>query len=296
MNQWYGGIEAGGTKFNCLVGAGPDAIVEEIRIPTTTPGETIERTLNFFQPYTRRKELAAIGIASFGPVDLNPNSPTYGYITTTPKPGWAGVDLRGQIERALNLPVIFDTDVNTAAFGEHYWNPANRSLETLVYMTVGTGIGVGIFANSRPLHGLMHSEAGHLRLPHDIKRDPFVGICPYHGDCLEGLACGPAIARRWGCPAETLPDGHPAWELEGEYLALGLANLIYTCSPQRIVLGGGVMRHFELYEIIRRKVQQILNGYIRSPFLLEKIDQYIVAPALGSRSGVLGAIAMAMLA
>ncbi|NPV77557.1 MAG: ROK family protein [Anaerolineae bacterium] len=293
MNRWFGGIEAGGTKFICLVGAGPNTIVEEIRIPTTTPVETIGRALKFFEPYARRGELAAVGIASFGPVDLNPSSSTYGCITTTPKPGWAGVDLRGQIHRALHLPVAFDTDVNAAAFGEHTWNPENHSLESLVYMTVGTGIGVGVIANGRPLHGLLHSEAGHMAVPHDINRDPFPGICPYHGDCLEGLACGPALARRWGCPAEALPAGHPAWELEGEYLAFGLANLVYTISPQRIVLGGGVAQHPDLHEIVRRQVQRILNGYLRSPLLLEKMDQYLVPPALGSRSGVLGAIAMA---
>lgn len=293
MSRWVGGVEAGGTKFNCLVGAAPDVIAAEIRIPTTTPDETIAQALGFFEPYARRGELAAIGIASFGPVDLDPLSPTYGYITTTPKPGWAGVDLRGQIQRALNLPVAFDTDVNAAAFGEFRWNPENRRLESLVYMTVGTGIGVGVIANGRPLHGLLHSEAGHLAVPHDVNRDPFPGVCPYHGDCLEGLACGPAIARRWGRPAEMLPAGHPAWELEAEYLALGLANLIYTLSPQRIVLGGGVTLHVELYEIVRRKVQQILNGYLRSPLLLERIDHYLVPPALGGRSGVLGAIAMA---
>lgn len=294
MSQWFGGIEAGGTWFKCLVGAAPSTILDEIRIPTASPAETIRQVIAFFEPFARRGELAAVGIASFGPVDLNPASPTWGCITTTPKPGWAGVDLRGQVQQALNLPVAFDTDVNAAAFGEYTWVPENQGLDNLAYMTVGTGIGVGVFANQRPLHGLLHSEAGHLVIPHDVKRDPFSGVCPYHGDCLEGLASGPAIARRWGCPGEALPDGHPAWELEGEYLALGLANLIYTLSPQRIVLGGGVMQHTALYEIVRRRVQQLLNGYLSSPLLLEKIDDYIVPPALGSRSGVLGAIAMAL--
>lgn len=294
MTRLYGGIEAGGTKFVCVIGSGPLEIIAETRFPTTQPDETIQEAIEFFEPYTRGGELAAVGIASFGPVDLNPASPTYGYITTTPKPGWSQVNLRGRIQQALNLPVAFDTDVNTAVFGEHYWIPENRLLDPFVYMTVGTGIGMGILANGRVLHGLIHSEAGHLAIPHDLQKDPFPGICPYHGDCLEGLATGPAMAQRWGQPAETLPDDHPAWELEAEYISLALVNLIYTCSPQRIVLGGGVAEHPGLHEAVGRKVQGHLNGYIQSPMVLEKINDYIVPPALGNRSGVLGAIALAI--
>jgi fructokinase len=294
MTRLYGGIEAGGTKFVCVIGSGPLEIIAETRFPTTQPDETIREAIEFFEPYTRGGELAAVGIASFGPVDLNPASPTYGYITTTPKPGWSQVNLRGRIQQALNLPVAFDTDVNTAVFGEHYWIPENRLLDPFVYMTVGTGIGMGILANGRVLHGLIHSEAGHLAIPHDLQKDPFPGICPYHGDCLEGLATGPAMAQRWGQPAETLPDDHPAWELEAEYISLALVNLIYTCSPQRIVLGGGVAEHPGLHEAVGRKVQGHLNGYIQSPMVLEKINAYIVPPALGNRSGVLGAIALAI--
>lgn len=294
MTQVYGGIEAGGTKFLCMVGTGPLEIVAETRFPTTQPDETIQRAIEFFEPYTRSGKLAAVGIASFGPVDLNPASPTYGYTTTTPKPGWSQVNLRGRIQQALNLPVAFDTDVNAAALGEHDWIPKNRSLDPFLYMTVGTGIGLGILANGRVLHGLIHSEAGHLAIPHDLQKDPFPGICPYHGDCLEGLASGPSMAQRWGQPAETLPDTHPAWELEVEYISLALVNLIYTCSPQRIVLGGGVTEHPGLHEAVNRKVQQHLNGYIQSPMVLANINAYIVPPALGNRSGVLGAIALAM--
>jgi fructokinase len=294
MKRLYGGIEAGGTKFVCMIATGPDEVVEEKRFPTTGPDETIKQTNSFFAPYARRGELAAVGIASFGPVDLNPASPTYGYITTTPKTDWNNVDLHGCVSRALDLPVVLDTDVNAAALGEHYWTVENNLLDPFVYITVGTGIGVGVLANGRPVHGLVHIEAGHFAIPHDRQKDPFPGSCPYHGDCLEGLGSGTAINRRWGKNAEALPDSHPAWGLESEYIALALINLIYAYSPQRIVLGGGVSQHAGLHEIVRRKVQQGLNGYIQSPMLLKAIDEYIVPPSLGNRSGVLGAIAMAI--
>lgn len=294
MTRLYGGIEAGGTKFVCMIGTGPDHVVDETRFSTTLPDETIRKTIAFFAPYAGRGELAAVGIATFGPVDLNPLSPTYGHITTTPKPDWSQVDLQGQIQRALHVPIAFDTDVNAAAFGEHYWVPANRPLDPFLYITIGTGIGVGVLANGRPLHGLIHCEAGHFALPHDWQKDPFSGVCPYHGDCLEGLASGPSMARRWGQPAEALPSQHAAWEMEAGYIALALVNLIYAYSPERIVLGGGVPQHPGLHEVVRQKVRQHLNGYIHSPMVLERIDEYIVMPSLGNRSGVLGAIAMAL--
>jgi len=293
MNKLYGGIEAGGTKFVCLVGTGPDEILGEVRIPTTTPEETFQRTLNFFEPYVGKGELAAVGIGAFGPLDLDPHSPTYGYITTTPKPGWAQVNLRGEISRGLDLPVAFDTDVNAAALGEHFWIDSNRALDPLLYMTVGTGVGVGAYVNHKPLHGLIHPEAGHLFIPHSWADDPFEGNCPYHGDCLEGLTSGPAMRRRWGVRAENLSPDHPGWELEAKYLALGVCNLICAFSPQRIVLGGGVLQHPGLIDRVRAQVSRLLNGYIQSNQVVEYIDQYIVSPGLGLRSGVLGAIAMA---
>ena len=293
MTQLFGGIEAGGTKFVCMVGTGPLEVVAENQFPTTQPDETIQKAVEFFKPYAKRGELAAIGIASFGPVDLNLASPTYGYITTTPKPGWSLVNLRGYIQQALKLPIAFDTDVNAAAFGEHYWVPENRLLDPFLYMTVGTGIGVGILANGHPLHGLIHPEAGHFAIPHNLQKDPFPGACPYHGDCLEGLASGPAMAQRWGQPAETLPDHHPAWELEAEYISLALGNLIYACSPQRIILGGGVMAQAQLYGMVRERVLGLLNGYVRSEEMFAGIEEYIVPPMLGQRAGVLGAIALA---
>ena len=289
----FGGVESGGTKFVCMVGRDPENIISEIRFPTTDPDETIQKTIAFFAPYARSKELAAVGVASFGPVDLNPGSQTFGHITTTPKAGWQQVDLCGRIQQALNVPLAFETDVNAAAWGEKYWVPENQPWDPFLYITVGTGIGVGVIVNGAPLHGLIHAEAGHLAIPHDWQRDPFPGVCPYHGDCLEGLASGFSMGKRWGQSAQTLPDAHPAWDLEAEYIALALVNLIYAYSPQRIVLGGGVSQHPGLHQAVRHKVQQFNNGYVQSPWLLDKIDDYILPPALGNRSGVLGAIAMA---
>ena len=290
MPQLYGGIEAGGTKFVCAVGTPPDDMRAEAQFPTTTPEETIGRAIGFFS--AQPEVPAAIGIASFGPVDPEPASPTYGFITTTPKPGWAQTDFAGAVRRASGLPVGFDTDVNGAALGEHRWGAA-QGLDTFVYLTIGTGIGGGGMVRGKVMHGLVHPEMGHIRLPHDVEADPFPGICPYHGDCLEGLACGPALEARWGQPAETLPPDHPAWPLQARYLALALVNLICTLSPQRIIMGGGVMKQRQLFPLVRAEVQALLNGYVQAPEILEEIDRYIVPPALGDRAGVLGAIALA---
>ena len=224
MSLW-GGIEAGGTKFVCAVATDANDILAESRFPTTTPAETIERAVAFFREHQGSGGLAALGIASFGPVDPNPNSPTFGTITTTPKPGWAHTDLAGAIGEALSVPVGFDTDVNGAALAEYRWGAA-EGLDTFVYLTIGTGIGGGCVANGKLVHGLIHPEMGHIRVPHDRDHDPFPGVCPFHGDCLEGLAAGPAIESRWGQRAETLPADHPAWPLEANYLALGLVNII----------------------------------------------------------------------
>jgi fructokinase len=287
-----GGIEAGGTKFVCMVGNGPDDLIEE-RFATTTPAETIQRATEFFLTHAKKGELEAVGVASFGPLDLNRNSPTYGYITSTPKAGWNNVDLYGEVQKKLQVPMAFDTDVNAAAYGEQYWIPENRGMDPFVYMTVGTGIGIGVIVNGSPLHGLMHGEAGHFALPHDWQRDPFPGVCPYHGDCLEGLASGFSMSQRWGESPECLPDAHPGWDLEADYIALALVNLIYAYSPRRIIVGGGVSQHKDLLEITRCKVRQLINGYVQSPMVLDRIDEYVLPPALGNRSGGLGAIAMA---
>ena len=291
----FGGIEAGGTKFVCAVGSGPADIRAEVRFPTTTSSETLMRAIDFFQSQQVEAPLAAIGIGSFGPLDPRPASPTYGYITSTPKPGWGDTDVVGPIQQALGVPVGFDTDVNVAALGEFRWGAA-QGLDTFIYLTIGTGIGGGGLVNGQLVHGLVHPEMGHILIPHDWQKDPFPGSCPYHGDCFEGLASGPALARRWGQKAETFPADHAAWSLEAHYLALALTNYTCTVSPQRIILGGGVMSQTELYPMVRREFQQILNGYIVSPDINSHIEGYIVSPGLGNRSGVLGAIALAQLA
>jgi fructokinase len=293
METLLGGIEAGGTKFVCAVGTGPGELRAETQFPTTSPAETLRRSVDFFRDQQQHHgPLGAIGIASFGPVDPNPDSPSFGYITSTPKPGWKNTEFAGLIRRELELPVGFDTDVNVAALGEGTWGAA-QGLTDFLYLTIGTGIGGGGLLGNQMMHGLIHPEMGHIRIPHDRQEDPFPGRCPFHGDCLEGLACGPAIEERWKCSAKELPADHPAWELEAKYLALALANFVCTLSPQRIVLGGGVMSQAQLFPLIRRKVQALLNGYVQSPVILEQIDQYIVPPALGGRAGVLGAIALA---
>ncbi|MCH5373639.1 MAG: ROK family protein [Planctomycetes bacterium] len=288
-----GGIEAGGTKFVCAVGTGPDDIRAETRFPTSTPDQTIARAVDFFrEQQSESGPLGAIGIASFGPVDPNPDSDRFGYITSTPKPGWKDSDFGGRIQRELAVPVGFDTDVNVAALGEARWGAA-QGLDTFLYLTVGTGIGGGGLVNGRMMHGLIHPEMGHVRIPHDLREDSFSGRCPYHGDCLEGLACGPAIEERWGRAAHELPADHPAWTLEARYLALALVNYICTLSPQRIIMGGGVMEQQQLFPLIRTEVQRLLGGYVQDPAVLQDIDRYIVPPALGSSAGVLGAIALA---
>jgi fructokinase len=294
MTTLYGGIEAGGTKFVCMVASGPGEIQSEIRFPTTTPAETLTRCIAFFNEQARilGQPVASIGIACFGPIDLNPQSPTFGFITTTPKVGWAHSDVMGPIQRALGVPVAFDHDVVVAGLGEGKWGSA-QGLSNFLYMTIGTGIGGGVIAGGKPVHGLVHPEIGHMLLRRDDKRDPFAGDCPYHHDCLEGLASGPAMAKRWNKPAFDLPFEHPAWALEAEYLASAVHNLVCVLSPQRVILGGGVMQQERLFPLIRARVVESLNGYIQSDAILKNIDEYIVPPGLGNQSGALGCIAMA---
>jgi fructokinase len=288
----YGAIEAGGTKFVCAVGTHPDNLVAFAQFPTTTPADTVGEAIRFLAEIHTETPLAGVGIASFGPVDVNTGSPTYGSITTTPKVGWENTPLVEPIRARLGVPVGFDTDVNGAALGEHRWG-AGRGLDTFVYLTVGTGIGGGALINGRLSHGLLHPEMGHMLVPHDWDADPYAGHCIYHGDCLEGLASGPAIEQRWGFPARELPAGHPSWHLQAHYLALAAVNIICTISPQRIILGGGVMKQAHLFPKIHEKVQTLLNGYIQRPEIVDTIEDYIVPPELGSRAGVLGALALA---
>ncbi len=280
----YGAIEAGGTKFACGVGTGPDDVVTT-QIPTTSPDATVARTIAWMSDHSRGT-LRAVGIGSFGPVDLDPDSPTWGFITSTPKVAWRNFDLAGAIGKGLGAPVRFDTDVNAAVLGEARWGAA-RGVPNCLYLTIGTGIGGGAIVAGRVLHGLTHPEMGHVHVPHDRAADPFAGVCPYHGDCLEGLASGPAIEARWGVKAQELAADHPAWALEAKYLAYGIANYIYTLSPELILLGGGVMRQAHLYQRVSVELERVLAGYAG------KVPP--VAPArLGERAGLLGAMALAM--
>lgn len=287
----YGGIEGGGTKFNCAIGSGPENIIAEARIPTTLPAETMQKVSDFFAPYL--DQLHGIGLGSFGPFDVDPASPTYGYITTTPKPHWSNINIVGMLHEKINLPIIADMDVVVAGLGEAKWGASKNDSHSL-YLTIGTGIGGGYIVNSKPLRGFTSPEMGHIRIPHDLKLDPFRGACPYHGDCFEGLASGSSIQERFNQRAETLPDDDPFWELEAGYIAHALANYIFTLSPKRIIIGGGIMQKNFIFPAIRKKVQELLNGYLNHNIILREIDQYIVPPALGNRAGVLGGIALAM--
>jgi len=282
----YGGIEGGGSKWECAIGTGPDDLRAGATIPTTTPAETIGRVVEFFEG---GEAIEALGIGSFGPIDPDPSSPTWGYITTTPKPGWAHTDVGQELGRRLGVPIAFDTDVAAAAIGEHLWGAA-RGLGTFCYVTVGTGIGGGVMANGELVHGLMHPEFGHMRLPRDPAVDPFDGACLYHGDCWEGLASGRAIEARWGRRADELGDDPAVWDLEAHYLALGLVSVTSVLSPERIVLGGGVMRRPGLLPLVREKVRALLNGYVPR---IDEVEEYVVAPELGRRAGVFGAIGLA---
>jgi fructokinase len=277
----FGGIEAGGTRWNCAVGGAEGTELSRTEsFPTTTPAETIARAAEFF---AAEPDLEALGLGLFGPVDVRRDSPRWGTILSTPKPGWRDTDVAGALAAALDLPIALDTDVNAAAVGE-WRHGAAQGLDTFVYVTVGTGIGGGVFAGGRPVHGLQHPEVGHMLVPHDRARDPFDGCCPFHGDCLEGLASGTAMRERWGRPGEELTDPD-AWELEAEYLALGLANLVMVLSAERIVLGGGVGRAPGLLDRVRARLAAALADYVPAP--------EVVAPGLGPRSGVVGAISLA---
>jgi fructokinase len=268
------GVEAGGTKFVCGVGTCP-ADLERQEFATTTPEETLPQVVSFLA----RFQLDALGIGCFGPLDL-----AQGRITSTPKEAWRNVNIVNRLQSATGIPrVVLDTDVNAAAMGEHTWGAA-RGLDTFLYLTVGTGIGGGAMVNGRLLHGLSHPEMGHVRISHDLAKDPFTGDCYAHGDCLEGLASGRAMERRWGARAETLAEGHPAWQLEAHYLGLGITSLICAFSPQKVIVGGGVMKRVG-FDAVRAQVRQMMNGYMEVP--------EIVPPELGNDAGVLGAIALA---
>lgn len=290
----FGAVEAGGTKFLAAIGNERGEILAQHRIPTADPHSTLAALHAFLR---RQAEtfgpLAAIGMASFGPVELDKNSVRHGFIGRTPKPQWSGTDMIGSLAQEFRCPIAFGTDVGAAALAEHRWG-AGREVNDLVYLTIGTGIGGGIMVNGAPIHGLMHPEIGHIfprRHPQDLR---FEGVCPFHGDCLEGLASGPAIVARTGTSLQQLEDSHAQWQIEADYLGQLCAQLVVTVSPRRIIMGGGVMSQARLLPMIRRRLLHWLGGYIDRAELLTDIDRYVVAPALGERAGVLGALLLAM--
>jgi len=287
-------IEAGGTKFVVAVGTGPDDIKAISRVDTTDPDRTLREVTRIIgEACEKFGPVQAIGVGSFGPIDLDPQSATYGYITTTPKPGWQNAALLPTLRNRFQVPMGFDTDVNAAALGEMLWG-AGQGTDPLVYITVGTGVGGGVIVGRQPLHGLLHPEIGHLQVP--APRTPGVVVpecsCPFHKSCLEGFVSGAAIAARWGVRAETMPADHPAWEEAAETLAYGLINVILTVSPKRIILGGGVMKQPGLLESVRAHTVRLLNGYIKVSAITQDIGSYLVAPGLGDRSGICGSLAL----
>ena len=278
-----GAIEAGGTKFVCAVGDKSGKIHERIQIPTTVPGETIPQVIEFF----KRFEIEGIGIGSFGPIDINQDSQTYGYITSTPKTAWKNYPFVQAIEEAFRVPVGFNTDVNAAALGEATFGAA-KGLDSCLYITVGTGIGAGAVVQGKLLQGLSHPEMGHIlvrRHPEDL----YKGKCPYHNDCLEGLAAGPAIEERWGDKGIDLVDRQEVWEMEGYYIAQALMQYILIVSPKKIILGGGVMNQKQVFYPIYKFLEQLVNGYVNLP----KLSEYIVSPGLGDQAGIVGSLLLA---
>lgn len=282
-----GAIEGGGTKFVCGVGTPEGEIRHRISFPTTTPEETLNRAVEFLLEHG----VQAIGVGTFGPIDVNPQSPTYGSVGGTPKPHWSGYRFVEHLKSRLDVPIGFDTDVNAAALGEATWGAA-AGLDSCLYITVGTGIGAGAIAEGKLIHGLTHPEMGHI----PVRRHPddaYEGHCPFHRDCFEGLAAGPAIQARWQTEGSQLSPDHPAWRIEAYYLAQALASYVLILSPKRIIMGGGVMKQAGLFPLVREQLRTLLNGYVQHASLAEDIDRYVVPPGLGDQAGISGALALA---
>lgn len=285
-----GAIEAGGTKFICGVGNEHGEITDKISFPTDAPEITLKQVIDYFKD----KQVEAIGIGSFGPINIDQESSQYGYVTTTPKPGWSNFNFLGAMKEAYDVPYGWDTDVNAAALGEATWGAA-KGLTSCAYFTIGTGIGLGAYVEGKLIHGLVHPEGGHVF----VRRHPddsFEGACPYHGDCLEGLAAGPAIEKRWNTKGQNLPADHPAWTLEAYYIGQAIINTVLMLSPRKVILGGGVLKQSHLYPMIHQEVQKGLNHYVNSEAILSNIDSYIVAPGLGDNAGLCGALALGLAA
>ena len=280
----YGALEAGGTKMVMAVMDGSGKTLQKETIPTLTPDETMPRMIDFF----RRNQADVLGIGSFGPLDLNPDSPTFGSITITPKLAWCNYPLLQVFRAELGIPAAIDTDVNAAALAEYELGAA-RGKSSCMYVTVGTGIGGGLIVNGKPVHGFMHPEIGHIPLIPDPDDPSPDGFCPYHRHCLEGMAAGPAIEKRWGVSAKELPADHPAWQLEIHYMAQLCVSAMFSFSPEIIILGGGVMQQKFLIPAIRRKTIELLGGYFPETLLADGLESYIVEPGLDTGSGITGA-------
>ena len=283
-----GGIEAGGTKMVCAVGDENGVVKDRVSFPTRQPKETFEDIIGYYKNW----DIKALGIGCFGPLDLDKKSATYGYITKTPKAGWENCDIVGAFKEALDVPVGFDTDVNGAVLGEVTWGAA-KGLDSAIYITIGTGVGVGVYVNGGLLHGLVHPEGGHILLIRHPK-DTYEGKCPFHKNCVEGLAAGPSIEARWGKKAAELADRDEVWEMEAYYIAQAITDYILSYSPQKIILWGGVMHQEKLFGMVRKEVLNLLNGYVAHETITEHIDQYIVPPALGEDPGIMGAIKLGL--
>lgn len=287
----FGAVEGGGTKFACMIGTSPSDVVDEITIPTTSPAETIGAVIEFLLRPRPGIQLAAIGIATFGPIGLDPALPTYGCVMKTTKEDWIGARILAPVSRRLGVPIGWDTDVNGAVLGEARWGAA-PGVDPVVYLTVGTGVGGGALVNGATIHGLLHPEMGHIPLPW-LPGDTFPGICSFHGHCLEGVASGPALERRMGRPVPEISADDPVWDLEARYLALGISSLVLTLSPRRVVLGGGVMQQPTLLPRIQAALVEILNGYLDVPEIVSNVKEYVVASGLGQKAGLYGALVLA---
>lgn len=284
-----GAIEAGGTKFVLAVGNHSGEILDKIVIPTEHPDITVPKVVDYFKD----KKIERLGLGGFGPIDINQDSPTYGQLQKTPKTDWVDYPLGAVLQEKLGISVVIDTDVNVAAMSESKYGNAT-DVDSCLYITVGTGIGAGAYYHGQTLKGLSHPEMGHIKVRRHPE-DTYKGTCPYHDDCLEGLAAGPALEKRWGKKGDQLADLPQVWEMEAYYLAQALTNYIYVLSPERIILGGGVMKQKQLFPLIRQNVIEMLNGYVSSPYLTkDKIDEYIVSPGLTDEAGVKGALHLAM--
>jgi len=288
VNQLYGGVEAGGTKFVCAVGT-PNRILKSVTIPTTNPDDTISEALSFFRKQKiELGDLAGLGIGSFGPLDINSDSSAFGRIGKTPKSNWSDFNLMTAFAE-LNCPINIDTDVNAAGLAEAILG-AGRNKKVVLYITVGTGIGVGVIFNSLSFRGRDHPEIGHILIQQDSQDDGFAGVCPYHGNCLEGLASGPAIEKRWGVSLSQLPIDHPAHSLQARYLSVLCMNLILSFSPDVILIGGGVMKAPGLLDNIRNNVMTLLKGYVPSVQTLDEVEALIKMPRLGNQAGIIGSL------